>query len=290
MYALRQTFSLREKAASLLSNLERLKEEKSIEEEQYNAMKQNYTTILEQTESEIRVIKGKLQEELIDKQRTLEVYGQELKSLEARYKVGELAVEEYLKAESRAKNQIKKSEERIAELKSLIESQNSADMGGYIDVPLKRESIVNLPFAHFLDKIPDINFFKFSSAKEWEFNASRIATVFGVGLMFISVFMPWISAIGLSAMGIQVGKGVGVLFLILALVNVVALFLADQKLRKQVHIYIGAIGILGVIIVFFVVAQSVGSRLGLARLSIGAYLYFISCIITIICGLNKPKA
>lgn len=290
MYALRQTFSLREKTASLLSNLERLKEENSIEEEQYSVMKQNYTTILEQTESEIKTIKGKLQEELIDKQRTLEIYWQELKNLEARYKVGELAVEEYLKAESRARNQIKKVEERIAELKSLIESRNSADMGGYIDVPLKRESIVGLTFTHFLDKIPDISAMKFSSAKEWEFNVSRIATVLGVGLMFISVFMPWITAIGLSAMGIQIGKGLGVLFLLLALVNAIALFLADRKLGKQVHIYTGAIGILGVIIVFFVVAQSVGSRLGLARLSPGAYLYFIGCIITIICGLNKPKA
>jgi len=290
MYALRQAFSLKEKAASLLSNLERLKEEKSIEEEQYNVMKQNYTTILEQAESEIRAIKGKLQEELIDKQRTLEIYGQELKNLEARYKVGELAVEEYLKAESRAKNQIRKAEERIVELKSFIESQSSADMGGYIDVPLKRESIVGLTFTHFLDKIPNINALKFSSAKEWEFNASRIATVFGVGLMFISVFIPWVTAIGLSAIGIQLGKGLGVLFLILALVNVVALFLADQKLEKQVHVYTGAIGILGVIIVFFVVAQSVGSRLGLARLSPGAYLYFIGCMITIIYGLNKPKA
>ena len=290
MHALRQAFSLREKATGLLSNLERHKEEKSIEEEQYNVMKQSYTTVIEQAESKIRVIKGRLQEELIDKQRVLEVYGQELKSLEARYKVGELAVEEYLKAESRAKNRIRKAEERSVELKSLIESQNSTDTGGYIDVPLKRESIVDLPFSHVLDKIPDLSFLKFSSAKEWEFNASRTAAVFGVGLMFISVFMPWITAIGLSAIGIQLGKGLGVLFLILALVNVVALFLADQKLEKQVHVYTGAIGILGVIIVFFVVAQSVGSRLGLARLSPGAYLYFIGCMITIIYGLNKPKA
>jgi len=87
MYALRQAFSLKEKVTSLLSNLERLKEETSIEEEQYNVMKQSYTTILEKAESKIRAIKGKLQEELIDKQRTLGVYGQESKSLEARYKV-----------------------------------------------------------------------------------------------------------------------------------------------------------------------------------------------------------
>lgn len=103
---LRAAYSAKEKAELLLSNLDKLKAEGSIEEAQYEVLKTEYIKMGDDAMSKINSIKVELQKQLDDKTRELDVYKQELSNLEARFKVGQIPAETYLKQEKRLRKKI----------------------------------------------------------------------------------------------------------------------------------------------------------------------------------------
>ena len=131
---LQEAYSKKEKYEKLLSNLEKLREEGSVTDEQYESMKSNYIRIINEATSTIEQIKNRIRSDIERGEKTIEVYEQELRNLEARFKVGELSADEYRKSEQRARDKIEKERARILELKRLLESESSADVGGYIEV------------------------------------------------------------------------------------------------------------------------------------------------------------
>lgn len=131
---LQEAYSKKEKYEKLLSNLEKLREEGSVTDEQYESMKSNYIRIINEATSTIEQIKNRIRSDIERGEKTIEVYEQELRNLEARFKVGELSADEYRKSEQRARDKIEKERARILELKRLLESKSSADVGGYIEV------------------------------------------------------------------------------------------------------------------------------------------------------------
>jgi len=94
---LQMAFSEKERAEGLLSNLEKLREEGTIDETQYESMKSQYTQMLNSANTTIEQIKNEISREIESEQRDLGVYKQELSNLEVRFKVGELGAEEYKK-------------------------------------------------------------------------------------------------------------------------------------------------------------------------------------------------
>jgi len=132
--ALQEAYSKKEKYEKLLSNLEKLREEGSVTDEQYESMKSNYIRIINEATSTIEQTKNRIRSDIERGEKTIEVYEQELRNLEARFKVGELSADEYRKSEQRARDKIEKERARILELKRLLESKSSADVGGYIEV------------------------------------------------------------------------------------------------------------------------------------------------------------
>ena len=67
-------FSEKERAETLLSNLEKLKEEGVIDETQYESMKSEYTQMLNSANTEIEQIKNEISREIESEQRDLGVY------------------------------------------------------------------------------------------------------------------------------------------------------------------------------------------------------------------------
>ena len=130
---LQLSFSQKEKAEKLLSNLEKLKAESSVTDEQYESMKSSYSQTITDASSEIAQIKKGLSRALEDEEKTLETYKQELKNLEARFKVGELSADEYTKSEQKTKRILEKEQAKVSELKRLLDSRSSADVGGYAE-------------------------------------------------------------------------------------------------------------------------------------------------------------
>lgn len=94
---LNTTSSAREKAELLLSNLEKLKSEVSAIETQYNVLTADYSKICDEAILKISAVKTALEEELSNKVRDLEAVKPEISNLEARFKLGLVPVETYLK-------------------------------------------------------------------------------------------------------------------------------------------------------------------------------------------------
>jgi hypothetical protein len=122
-------FAVKDEIEGFLANLEQLKADGSITEEQYVATRQEYYKRLGQATSDIARIKNELQEQLEVSQRDIEARGQELGNLEVRHRVGELSLERYQSSEQKLRAEIKKLERRSEELTALIQAGSAADIG-----------------------------------------------------------------------------------------------------------------------------------------------------------------
>lgn len=112
---LRAAYSAKEEADLLLSNLERLNSEGSITKTQYKGLKAEYSQMRQDALSKVTSVKGELQKVLDGKARELEVFRQELSNLEARFKVGQIPAETYLKQEKGPKKKVEELEKKVEE-------------------------------------------------------------------------------------------------------------------------------------------------------------------------------
>jgi len=138
---LQEAYSKREKAERLLSNLENLKKEGAIDEAQYESMKSEYTQMLNSANTEIEQIKSEISKELESTQRDLNIYKQELSNLEVRFKVGELSADAYRKLEQRTRSKLERTQAKVSELKRLLDSKTSADVGGYVEIKKEAKKV-----------------------------------------------------------------------------------------------------------------------------------------------------
>lgn len=130
---LQRAYSKKEKNEKLLSKLEKLREDGSVTDEQYESMESNYTRIINEATSAIEQIKNGLARDIESEEKTLETYKQELKNQEARFKVGELSAEDYQKSEQKARSKIERAQAKVSELERLRDSNSSTDVGGYVE-------------------------------------------------------------------------------------------------------------------------------------------------------------
>jgi len=125
---LKAAFSAKERAETFLSNLEKLKEEKSIGDAQYRVLKIEYTQMREDATSKVNAIKAYAKKELDDKVSRLNVLEQELAYLEARFKVGQMSASTYLYKEKGPRRKLVALEKQNAELRALLDSSGSAQI------------------------------------------------------------------------------------------------------------------------------------------------------------------
>ena len=101
---LKATHSAKKKAELLLSNLEKLKAEVAAIETQYNILNAAYSKICDDAISKITAAKTALEKDIEDKLGDLEIFETGISNLEARFKLGLLSSETYLK-ENEATNE-----------------------------------------------------------------------------------------------------------------------------------------------------------------------------------------
>ncbi len=126
---LRVALTLKEKAESFLTNLEKLKEEKSVDAIQYRVLKIEYGQMREEAVSEVFTIKNNVKRELDNKISKLESLKQEMAYLEARFKVGQLTAETFLAKEKGPKSRLIDLEKQISDLLLLLNANKSTDLG-----------------------------------------------------------------------------------------------------------------------------------------------------------------
>jgi hypothetical protein len=108
------------KAQQYLFNLEKLKEEGSVENIHYEALKKEYTRMLQEAQSIINEEKSQVQKILDKQKQELAVMKLDLKYLEIRYKVGEISIDTFTKKEAQPRKKIEELEKNIAQMEQVI--------------------------------------------------------------------------------------------------------------------------------------------------------------------------
>jgi len=142
MRVLQREFSKKEKAERLLSNLEKLKSEGAVADDQYEALRQKYSTAIELASDVITARKEEMKARLEEAEKSVVVYAQELKNLEVKFKVGELQADQYQREEQRNSLRLARAKQDIAKLQQAIASTSSEGVGGFIDVNLEAKGAV----------------------------------------------------------------------------------------------------------------------------------------------------
>lgn len=308
---LQEAYSKKEKAEKLLSNLENLKKEGTIDEVQYESMKSEYSQMLNNANSEIERIKNDISKELESTQRDLDIYKQELSNLEVRFKAGELSADVYRKSEQRTRSKIERTQAGVSELKRLLDSKTSADVGGAVEVKRegKKAKAVTAAGAGFPAFENISSSIRETSASDFtEFVTTlgdaavprtKLIGLIGGILMLISVFLPWasISAFGISASfsAFALHGALGGIGLIAGFVCVFAAFFERSNARGILHLGMGILALLALLIIW-VSAPSISGAEGLFEeimeevmkmitIREGLYLYIVSFVVVIIGGL-----
>lgn len=118
----------KEKAELFLSNLERLRSDKAVNEMSYNALKTEYAGNLQHALIQVEHIKQELNKTLSSKNRELGIYKQELANLDARFRVGQISADTFLRLARNPEKKIAALEEQTAHLISLISAKHSAEI------------------------------------------------------------------------------------------------------------------------------------------------------------------
>jgi len=123
-----KAFINRDRIESYLANLEKLKSEKEIDDEQYLITRKDYYRRLGVATSEIARIKNEIKDQLADGEHSLELARKKLSSLDIKHKVGELSDVQYQAAEREARKEIQGLEKDVEQLNNLIGATSAADI------------------------------------------------------------------------------------------------------------------------------------------------------------------
>ena len=126
---LSSAFVTKEQVEGFLSNLEKLKRDGSITQEQYTIAREEYQQRLTAAIREIDHIKDELKEQLEANDRDIEARKGELARLEASYRTGELPLDQYRSAEQELRAELEGLERDSQGLQRLIRANCSADIG-----------------------------------------------------------------------------------------------------------------------------------------------------------------
>jgi hypothetical protein len=125
---LRMALVHKEKAEGFLSNLEKLRSDRSVNDVSYNALKMEYSSNLQNALAKIDLVKQDLNKRINMKSAELSVYKQELANLDARFKIGQISAAEYLKLSKIPEKKALAAEGQISYFTSLVNAQHSNDV------------------------------------------------------------------------------------------------------------------------------------------------------------------
>ena len=215
-------------------------------------------------------------------QKDHEVSKTESKDLDIRFKVGEIDAESYRKQGQKLAQEITKEMDKY---KTLLAAKTSAEVGGYIDIPLDKSKPIKRAEAssiHLPDILKDLKISEFTNLYQYseiEFVGNNKIIASGVGIMILSLFLPWASFLGAS--NAIIFSGTGFLYLILGLAAGAAIFIKNFRASTLVLACAGGIALL----------FNVPSLFGYERafLSIGFYLYLVGSLAVTYVAVSRLK-
>jgi predicted nucleic acid-binding Zn-ribbon protein len=125
---LHAAFTTLEANQSYLKNLEKLKADGSVQNDQYESMKDEYSRKISPAESEIKAIKNRVEREMEAVKKELEVLKKDLDNLSTRNKVGEVPLEKFRSMDAKIRRRIEQIENETAEFENLLKATCAADI------------------------------------------------------------------------------------------------------------------------------------------------------------------
>ena len=237
-----------------LANLEKLKEDGSVTEEQYAAARAEYDQQLAAGFSEVQTLRTDLGRQLEATRRDLETYRFELGRVEARYKVGEIPLAKFRSEEKKLTAQVGKLEQSESELAKLITAESAAGLVAPAakvkpTTPFRASRPTTASASEGPRRItPSALSFRMSGAGITG-SKLRIAAIVAAVLLLLSVRMPWIAAAEMLGNDLGSDVGVSVSFLaglggiILGIGGIVAAFFGSGRTRGTLHIVAGVLAL-----------------------------------------------
>jgi len=125
---LKTAFTTLEANQGYLANLERLKAEGSLPNDQYATMKDEYNRRIPPAESEIKAIKNTIERDLDVAKKELGMVKKELDTLSTRTQVGEIPLEKFKGMDTKLRRKIAQIENDISEYENLLKAKCAADI------------------------------------------------------------------------------------------------------------------------------------------------------------------
>ncbi|MFC1905677.1 redoxin domain-containing protein [Chloroflexota bacterium] len=134
---LRIALSKKEKVELFLSKLEKLKDEGSLQEAQYQDLKVEYTTILIEVNVSLDSIKSRLRKEFDKKAEEMENAQLEQELLQIRFNVREIRSQVYWAQVKPLRKKIAQLKKEVPKLRTLVNAESSDEIGGpaKVDIP-----------------------------------------------------------------------------------------------------------------------------------------------------------
>lgn len=305
-----EAFAVKDEIEGFLANLEKLKADGSITEEQYTRTSDEYYERLGEAASEIVRIKNELKKQLETNQRDIESCRQELTNLEVKHKVGELPLAKYQASEKKLRIRLEQLEQYSEDLTQLIHTSSAADIGAPVKKP--RAVAASEPPAPARAAAPAREG-KLPKAKRLELPSFAVATpsvgglltprtklvgMVGGVLLLISIFLPWIAASELlgkelgSASGMGVSGIIGAVGIVCGLAAIAAAaLLVVPKARGLVQIATGGVALVVLLAVMFTNVMPLQDEYYRTLVDIreGLYLYIIAAVVLIAAGLLERR-
>ncbi|HMA04903.1 MAG TPA: hypothetical protein VKO45_03160 [Methanomicrobiales archaeon] len=297
---LQRAYSEKEKYEKLLSNLDALKGKGAVSDDQYTSMKSGYQRTQEQAVATVSQLKMKVTQEIQTEETNVERQNTELQTLDTRFKVGEIKADDLQKAEQRIRGKIQRSQATIKDLNRLLSAQSSADVGGYVDVkPGSRSggsaSLPGLSIPGIGEALSAIRGTSPSDFTEIRTDTQEILTPSreligpaGGVLLFISLFLPWVSVFGFGANLFAISGLYGAICLLAALAGIGSAFLVRENARGTAQFAGGAIALVVIILGFFIDPRTI-TQFGtlMSFLGIGFYFFVIATLMMIVGGIME---
>ena len=128
--SLKAAFTTLEANKGYLINLEKLKAEGAVPDDQYETMKDEYSRKIPPAESEIKAIKNRVEREMEAAKKELGTLKKDLDTLSTRNKVGEIPLEKFKGMDSKLRRKIDSIEADVSEYENLVKANCADDIWG----------------------------------------------------------------------------------------------------------------------------------------------------------------
>ncbi len=240
-----------------MTNLDALHEQGGVAEEDFAALKEEYESFLNDAETGIERLRADTEREIERFENELRGLEGDRQRLEVRLKVGEMNQEKFSREVGRLDRKIMNAQNSIAKLRKSLEANSSAELGGFVDVPIEHDpqqnggldiERVSQSAGRVVERVSS----RFSEEggvrlvlpDEWDITPQWIALGASALLMFICTLLPWEHSLDHTVRGFAAAGGLGFIAFLASILACGTLFIGREYARSVIGLLVGGLALL----------------------------------------------